>query len=142
MTLRKAFTIIEILVVILIISLISGFAYFGFTSMKQSLDVRNAAQQVLLDIRLAQDMAKTAHYPHQIEFFRKGNEYQIVNLYNDDIIKKEKVPDTVRFDGKEIFIFSASGNPVVGGSGTLLIQNLRNKTKKIVVSPYGRIRIE
>jgi prepilin-type N-terminal cleavage/methylation domain-containing protein len=140
--LRKAFTVIEMLIVILLLGTLSGLAYFGLTSMKESLDVRSAAEQVYSEIRLTQEMAKTNHYPHQIEFIRGGNEYQIVDLRDDTIVKKEKLSDTIRFDGKEMFIFSYSGSPVVGGSGTLVISNFKKKVKKIVVSPIGRIRIE
>ena len=139
---KKGFSIIEILIVIGIISLLSGLSYFGFTSIRSSLDVSYAAKQVFSDVRLTQDLAKTVHYPHQIIFFRGSNHYQIINLEDDEIIKEEQVSNTVRFDGKEMFIFSSSGNPVVGGSGTLIISNIKRKIKKVIVSSNGRVRVE
>ena len=139
---KKGFTLIEILIVIGIISLLYGLSYFGFTSIRSSLDVSYAAKQVFSDVRLTQDLAKTVHYPHQIVFFRGSNRYQVINLEDDEVVKDERVANTVRFDGKEMFIFSSSGNPVVGGSGTLIISNFKGKTKKVVVSSNGRVRIE
>jgi len=139
---RKAFTIIEILIVVVMISILSGMSYFALNSIRDSLDVNYAAKQVLSDVRYAQELAKTVHFPHQVEFVRNGSLYQIVNLDDDSIVKAEKVPDGVRFDGKDVFIFSVSGNPAVGGSGTLIIMNVKGKSKKVVVSSIGRIRIE
>ena len=139
---KKGFTLIEVLFVIFTISILTGISYFGFTSIKYSMDVHYSARQVFSDLRSAQNMAKTIHYPHQVVFYRGSNKYQIINLDDDIIVKNETVAGTVWFSGKETFIFSSSGNPVVGGSGTLFIKNLKGKQRKVVVSSSGRIRIE
>jgi len=139
---KKAFTIVEILIVVLILSVLSGVSFFGFNVLKNSVDLNLSARQVIADMRLTQALAKAEHYPHQVIFYRGSNTYQIVNLENGDVMKNEKVADTVRFDGKELFIFSSSGNPVVGGSGTLIISSFKGKMKKVVVAPNGRIRFE
>lgn len=138
----KGFTLVETMVVIAVIVFLSGLSYFSFSSISRTLDINYAAKQVFSDMRLTQDLARTVHYPHQIEFTKGKNEYQIVNLDNEEKAKSDRISEKLMFDGKEIFIFSSSGNPVAGGSGTLIIVNKKGFSKKIVVSPAGRIRIE
>lgn len=38
--------------------------------------------------------------------------------------------------------FAASGFPPPGGSGTIVLKNRFNQTKKVIVSSSGRVRIE
>ncbi|MFC1560233.1 Tfp pilus assembly protein FimT/FimU [Candidatus Margulisiibacteriota bacterium] len=139
---RKGFTLIEMLVIVLIIGALSGLAYFGFTSIRGSLDVNYSAKQIVLDMRLTQDLAKTLRYPHQIEFPKGSNEYRVIDLEDDRIVKQVRLGSAIRFSGKEIFIFSSSGNPVVGGSGTLVISNSKGRSREVIVSSIGRIRVE
>ncbi len=104
---RRGFTLIELSVVIGLIGLLLIFSLPAFTNFRQRLYQDASAAQ------LASDLRKT-----QIEAFSFGETRSLLS------------------NGKQ-FAFSRTGNPLPGGSGTVLIGR-----RKVVVSSAGRVRIE
>ena len=133
------FTLIEILVVIVIISSLLAFSFFGAAGFRNALEFDNSAHQVLSDIKLTQQLAESSYETCKIEFAAGENTYTITKGGN--LFRTYSASSKVRFSGKSYFSFAPSGCADVGGSGTLSITG-GSKTRNIIVSSKGRIRIE
>jgi len=134
-----AFTLIELLIVLSIVSAITAISVFGAINIKRSVEFKFSVDQVLSDVKFAQQTASTTMQKCIIKFSANGNEYSIFK--DGTLIKRSAVNKDLGFSGKEYFCFTASGAADIGGSGTLIIQGL-SRTKKIIVSSRGRVRIE
>jgi prepilin-type N-terminal cleavage/methylation domain-containing protein len=108
---RRGFTLIELSVVISLIGLICLFALPTLANFKDRVRLEADTTQ------LATDLRKT-----QIEAICVGEARSLTA------------------EAKQ-FIFSKSGNPPPGGSGTVVI-NGRYGSRSIIVSSAGRVRVE
>lgn len=139
MTRSKAFTLVEVLITLLIISTLLAFVVTGGARYFSALEYDLSVKQVFADVKITRQLAETSSQTCRIEFDAGKNTYNIKKggtLYNSC-----SVNSGVKFSGKSYFAFAPSGNTEVGGSGTLLIGGTPN-SRKIVVSSRGRIRIE
>ena len=101
--------------------------------------MRSAVDQVVSDVKLAQQDALTTHSLTGVEFEIGGRTYMLIN--GGKIARLSSVGGSLKFEGKDHFSFASSGYTDVGGSGTLVI-NGRSGQKKLIVSSRGRIRVE
>jgi prepilin-type N-terminal cleavage/methylation domain-containing protein len=136
---RKGFTLIEVLVVLVIAGLLLSASITGIKKFANSLESNNAVNQVMSDIKLTQQLAVTSSQTCKIEFKAGKNNYSIMK--GSSLIRSVTAGNNTQFYGKSFFSFAPSGNTDVGGSGTLYLGSSA-KAKKIVVSSRGRIRIE
>ena len=135
----NAFTLIEMLVVIVMVSFLLAASVTGIKRFATSLEYANSVNQVLSDVKMTQQLAETSSQTCKIEFKAGKNIYNMFKGTN--LIKSLAAGSNIQFYGKSFFSFAPSGNTDVGGSGTLYLSGTA-KAKKIVVSSRGRIRVE
>lgn len=121
---KLGFTLIEILCCLAIIALMLGIGLPVSTRLSANLKLNGSANLLASNLReiqaFAMQQGETASFdPNKI-----------------------LLPKTIRFAQSVPIAFSSSGYPIVGGSGTLILENQFKKTKKIIVSSMGRIRVE
>lgn len=127
-----AFSLIEIIIVISIVSAVAAFSFFSYSSYLSSMKLKAAVLQIRSDLITCQNKARTEHAAYTIEFSD--------NIYTINYLKTIKLPAQVTVEPRT-FKFSSSGFPPPGYFGTLIVR-CKNKTKNIIVSSLGRIRIE
>lgn len=135
----KGFTLIEVLVVLVIVSLLTSASIMGFKVFRNTIEFRDTVDQVLTDIKYTQQCAETSSRSCRIEFRPGENIYYVTK--GSKMLRAGTVDKEIGFTGKEYFSFVPSGCTEVGGNGTLFVSGL-GKTKKIIVSSMGRIRVE
>ncbi len=135
----KAFTLIEVLIVLVIVSFLMAISVVGFKKFTTSLEYSNAVNQVVSDVKLTQQLACASSQTCRIEFKAGKNEYNIMK--GTSLYRSVTAGNDTQFYGKSYFSFAPSGNTDVGGSGTVLL-GAQPTAKKIVVSSRGRIRVE
>jgi prepilin-type N-terminal cleavage/methylation domain-containing protein len=136
---RKGFTLIEILIVLVIVSSLLAVSVVGIKRFTNSLEYSNAVSQVVSDVKLTQQLAGTSSQTCKIEFKAGKNIYYIMR--GTSLFRSVTAGHNIQFYGKSYFSFVPSGCTEVGGSGTLFL-NGPVRAKKIVVSSRGRIRVE
>jgi prepilin-type N-terminal cleavage/methylation domain-containing protein len=122
--LRKAFTLIEILITISVLALLLSISFPAFTSFSTQLSLNSSAKALASELRAVQSQAVLEH--------------KTLSLSLGDL----KLPPGISPIKTSKISFSSSGCPPPGGSGTLILQNMLGKTRKIIVSSAGRVRIE
>lgn len=136
---RKGFTLIEVLIVLVIVSFLMAMSVVGFKRFTTSLEYSSAVNQVLSDVKLTRQMACTSSQTCRIEFKAGKNIYNIIK--GTSLYRSVTAGKNTQFYGKNYFSFAPSGNTEVGGSGTV-VMGAQPTAKKIIVSSRGRIRVE
>jgi len=128
---KNGFSLVEIIVVIGIVSTVIAFTIPTVSNIKESLDINLSAKTISSLLRKCQQEAisKCENISIVLELSQVS--------YDNKIIK---IPGNVKIKTPQKVIFSSSGNPVPGFFGTIAIAS-KNYEKKIVISPYGRIRV-
>ncbi|MBU1026485.1 MAG: prepilin-type N-terminal cleavage/methylation domain-containing protein [Candidatus Margulisbacteria bacterium] len=121
---QRGFTLIELLIVIGLISFIFAAAAPNFSRYSSLLNLNASAKLIASDLRLTQNKALT----------------QKETLCYDPV--KVKLPFGIKLTKTKPVYFSGSGNPAFGSSGTIIVENKLGRSKKIILSSAGRIRIE
>ncbi|NQT29794.1 MAG: type II secretion system protein [Candidatus Saganbacteria bacterium] len=121
---RPGFTLVEILIVISILAVTLSISLPTFYSFSGQLSLNASARTVASKLRQLQSQAMLVH------------ETQSLNLASLNL------PASIIPIAIGTISFSHTGNPAPGGSGTIILQNRFGKTKSIIVSSLGRVRIE
>jgi prepilin-type N-terminal cleavage/methylation domain-containing protein len=108
---RRGFTLVELSVVFGLIGLILLFTFSTLTNFRERVCLDAVAAQLATDLRKTQTEAICASETRSL---------------------------TV--EGRQ-FIFSRTGNPPPGGSGTVVVSGRRG-SRSVIVSSAGRVRIE
>jgi prepilin-type N-terminal cleavage/methylation domain-containing protein len=108
---KRGFTLIELTVVFSLIGLILLFSLPTLANFKEHVYLEAASTQLASDLRTT-----------QIEAI----------CFNET--------RTISLNGRQ-FIFSKTGNPPPGGSGTVVL-NGRSCSRSVIVSSVGRVRVE
>ena len=111
---RRGFTLVELLIVISILMLLSAASLSALYAFRANLALNYSAEYAKAAIRRSQMHA----------------------------IAKQTTVSCRPAGLNKTFVFSRSGFPVVGGSGTGTLKNSTGRTKKIIVSSVGRVRVE
>ncbi len=120
---KAGFTLIELLVIILIIGSLLSFSVPVLNSFYGNLLLNQSAQALAGEIRTLQARAYAQHQTLSLDPGRG-------------------LPGSILLAQNHQISFAASGFPVPGGSGTLILQSRFGQTKKIIVSSLGRVRVE
>lgn len=129
---KRGFTLLELLVVIAIIGIISAVGCYYLSNAFSSIKLQAMAQEIASDLRLCGQKALSEKTDVLIIF--NTNNYQFLS-------KNKMLPKPLTILNPQQVIFSQTGNPHPGYFGTIVLTDGQN-TKKIVISPVGRIRIE
>lgn len=121
---KKAFSLIEIIVVVGILGLLFTFSLPISARFSNVLFLNASAKALASELRNTQSQSVLQHKTLSLN------------------LNKLKLPPGIRLVNTRDIGFSPSGFPPPGKSGTLILQNSFGKTKKIIVSSAGRIRIE
>lgn len=120
---KAGFTLIELLITILIVGILFSLSIPALNLFCGNYGLGQSAQMVAGEIRALQARAHTQHQKLSLDISR---------LLPNHIVVVQNHP----------IAFAASGFPVPGCSGTLILQNRFGHSKKIVISSLGRVRVE
>ena len=145
---NKGYTLIELMVVIVVISLLLGLSLNGLYSLIQWSKINRAAAMLSSELKNTQSRAFYEGVWYRIDFYAtfdwptSSNKYKILKKGN--VLYKE-----IKLDGVELFKtnftnnrvnFNPNGSPSMGGTVTL--KNKRGKVLYVIMTPVtARVRI-
>ena len=97
-----------------------------------------AARSVVSDLNLARQLARSNRRHIRVAF--AGNTVSFKDGTKE--IKSGTIPAGIKFSYPKTLGFAASGFPSPGEAGTVIIGNMGQGQRKVVVSSLGRIRVE
>jgi prepilin-type N-terminal cleavage/methylation domain-containing protein len=141
---RNAFTLLELIIVMAAAAVIFSAAVSGFGPAKKRLELEASAHDAANALRLIRRKACASASPTEFEGELGGFELSRTDPVSNAAVKmsSKELPKGILFDAPVSFKFAASGFPLAGSSGTAVLRNASGTTKKIIVSSFGRIRIE
>ncbi len=137
----KGFTTIELIMVIVIAGITMAIALPKFTAVTE-VDLYSAASQVKSDIRYTQELAMSKYRQTTITFGSNTNTYTITSsgpTQNKQLPPRSKAIFSA--GSTLIFTFNASGEPIAGGNGILIISSGGSNEQIVVSSITGKARI-
>ncbi|MCX7770520.1 MAG: GspH/FimT family pseudopilin [Proteobacteria bacterium] len=148
---KRGYTLVEILIVIAIISILSAIAIPNFSRYREIYVTKGEMQKIVSFINLAK--SASLKYNDQIGLiFPAGNGITVTMFIdsnrNNALDNGETVLNRLVLDSN---LTHQTNNPVyigipptgiIVGSNTTLTFKYGNQTRRIVVSGYGRIRVE
>jgi Tfp pilus assembly protein FimT len=140
-------SVLELLVVLALMAILAGFAVLDHQAMRPGLDLRMAARQVVLDLRVARMRAVAEHVTRRVVFPAGTATYQPQRKngsgYVDDGIAVRLPRGIVISDcnatGSGIG-FKARGNAAT--FGTVVLGNSRGETRRVIVDIAGQVRAQ
>jgi len=142
---NRGFTLIEILVLLCIFASIILISFPVLSYFRQNVELGTVAKEIVSDLRFAQENAITKSSMVEVRFEKDGN--YLISQYdyfekNYLKLKEINLSRAIKLKYQKTIRFSKTGFPPPGGSGTIILINKSGKTKKIIVSSVGRIRME
>lgn len=135
---------IELLVVLGVIVLVSVVTLPLFLNYQKSAKLKNEAQLLVTNLRLAQQLAITKQVDHQIKLFPLTDSYQMINAQTSQIIRDITLDSEVSIDNvtgltDDTVQFNAIGGALEVGSITFI--NTKNSTTTVQIKPSGYAQI-
>ncbi len=132
--LRRALTIVEVVVVLVVLSILSAIAVPRFAGFSANQRLEAAVNRVRADLALAQRLARYSSTSQTVRFYISSNRYSLVNLPSPDhasgsyAVPLGEDPYRVQiagadFGGDAILVFNGYGEPDSDGSVTLKTGN-------------------
>jgi prepilin-type N-terminal cleavage/methylation domain-containing protein len=153
-----AFTLVELLVALSIVSTISAISLMGFRHYLPDYRLKAAAFQIKSDMQRASSFASKTNYQYRVVFdqdkmFVKAGDYEIqkgnASIHSDYLPESQNNSFYVgHIDQKGISIVSWTNNPIFHPNGTIAslstitLQNLKGQKLQISTSLAGRILIK
>lgn len=143
-------SLLEALIVVFILAITSAAMVPSLISWRASMRLQSTLNELLGDLHSAKALAAKHNSTITVQFEPINNCYQI-NYTNSDnqivALKQETLPPELRIDSSHPnysltnhrLSFTSRGGAT---PGTLVVSNLARKSKKIVVSSIGKIRME
>jgi prepilin-type N-terminal cleavage/methylation domain-containing protein len=143
----RGVSLLELLVVLALMALLAGVSVLDHQAMRPGLDLRMAARQVVLDLRVARMRAVAENVTRRIVFPSDAAGYQpqrkAGSVYVDDGV-------AVRLPrGILISDCNAAGNGIsfkprgnAATFGTVVIRNSRGEERRVIVDIAGQARVE
>jgi len=146
---NKGFTLIELMVVVVIVSLLLGLGINGLDYLIQWNKLNTAAALLSSELKNAQSRAFYEGVYYKIEFYTtfnwptSSNKYKILKGSESELYKE------IKLEGVELFktnftdnnvYFYPSGVP--GQGGTVTLKNKKGKVLYVIMTPVtGRVRV-
>ena len=145
---NNGFTLIEILVVISIISIITGVFFGGLKTLQPAMRLDGVARDLATDLHYIQQQAVSEQFNYGISFLIDTDEYQILKYITStttqEISKKSLAQGISFYEIKDFTDNNVIFNPYgsVTEAGSISLVNNKQKIKIINVRPSGFIKIE
>ena len=143
---KKAFTLVEMLVVVSVIGIISGISVVAIKNYQPTMNLNGIARDIVTDLRYAQQLTVSEQVKHGIKFCQIEKKYQVIRYGAEEIIIKEaNLPQGVSYQSIEGFTLErARFNPygAVEEGGTVVLINEESKTKTIEIKPSGFVKMQ
>lgn len=117
----RAFTLIEVMVVLVIVGILAGLAVVGFRRMQAESNLESSAQRLLLDIRKAKIAANRSDLRHYVYFPAGGTKWEVMKSADatfsataDDTVSIDSLAAGVSFGPQSGSSFSASVSSDLG----------------------------
>ena len=121
---RRGFTLVELVIVVGICALLLSISFPTLTNFREKIYLEAIARGAASELRKTQSQAMS----------RSENFGWDISLFN--------LPPGVLAVNIRKFIFSSSGFPLVGGTGTQLLRDHHGHGRKVILSSAGRVRVE
>jgi len=131
----------EIVIAVCVIGILLLVSVPVISNITSTMKLKSVAEGIVSDLRLAQDKAITAGGEIKVEF-RKKSIFGDRAEYSVGPFRTIKLEGRYDFRYDETIRFSKTGFPPAGGSGTVILEDLAGRSKRIIVSSAGRIRVE
>ena len=144
----NGFTLIEILVVISIISIITGIFFGGLRTLQPAMRLDGVVRDLATDLHYIQQQAVSEQFNYGISFLIDTNEYQILKYITStttqEISKKSLAQGISFYEIKDFTDNNVIFNPYgsVTEAGSISLVNNKQEIKIINVRPSGFIKIE
>jgi prepilin-type N-terminal cleavage/methylation domain-containing protein len=140
---RRAFTLVEIIVVILVVSVLLFASVPVFSHLIRFVELDVASRGIVSDLRFAQEEAIAGKCDVSVEFFRRSGDSASYVIKRSDVgVKRVELGRRLDFQNGRTIKFASSGYPPPGGSGTIVVEGVSGRERKIIISSAGRIRRE
>lgn len=142
--LARAFTTIELIIVMLIVGMMAAFATPHLGRWLSTTGVDTAAREIATELQLGKMRAISQNTRYRISFDADHNTYLVqkdVAGAWQDVGAPKPLPAGVN-------LVSATANPVfqtlgtAPGGTTITLQNAQGRTRKVTVSFAGRVKVE
>lgn len=155
----KGFTLIELIIVIVIVSILAAMPFLNWPS--SSISLAGQAQQLANDIRYAQSLAMTKAQRYRLVISTGSNSYQILNSAGTAILFSSgsttvtlnsgisfgtlsNLPNSlIAFDGNGI-PYTTTGSPgtALAADASIPLQSSGNTTTVVITPLTGRVNIQ
>jgi type II secretory pathway pseudopilin PulG len=136
----------ETMVVLGIVAMLFFAMVPGFFNALRVFELKAVARDIVSDLRLAQSRAISLKSTVTAEFNPKSlfgdSAFYKIGRQGKSPIKRVNLPSKFNFVEVRVIKFSSSGFPPAGGSGTVLLEDIGGRVKKVIVSSTGRVRME
>ena len=141
---KTGFSLVEIMVVIGIIIIFSLVSLPLIAQYQKTTKLKNEAQVLVTNLRLAQQLAVTEQVIYQLKLYPATKSYKIVNSASGAIIKTVNLNAEVSISSVSGFTsntiqFTATGSAVQTGSITL--SNTNNEQQILQIKPSGYVQL-
>ena len=139
---QKGYLVIDLLVSCLILIILSSYIFISMSSIKDSLNIQNTAEELVLNIRQLQiGTMNNIEINRQIVFQANPPLYRVIK--GADVLKTCELPKNIFFIGEPTNIqFNLRGMPIRGAQTiTLYIIGTEQKKTITIVPITGRIAI-
>jgi type II secretory pathway pseudopilin PulG len=134
---KKAFSFLELLLVLAVLMVILSLGVFSFQKLTGVTEQKIFFNQLLYDMDAMRDLSRLDHQDRQIDFWSERYEIKIAS----QIVKTKHYPKSLTVKSIQTFAFASSGIPKK--SGTVSFWNQHNQNFLIILAPVtGRVRLE
>ena len=138
---RKGYTLIELMVVVVIISLLLGLSFNGLNNLVQWSKLNRAAALLSSELKNTQSRAFYGGEYYKLQFWPTLDRYRIYKKTEliDDIILKDIDLFNTNFTDNNVYFYP---NGIPGQGGTVTLKNSRGKILYVIMTPVtARVRI-
>jgi len=147
---KKGYTLVEILIVIAIIGILSAIAVPNFARYREIYVMKGEMQKIVSFINLAKSASLRYNdqicirfptgYGSVLEMFIDANRNRLKENA-ETVINRLSLDPNLKMTSSTVNICIPPTGILLGSNNTLIFQ-LNNSVRKVVISGYGRVRIE
>lgn len=144
-TTSRAFTILEIVIIIAIIGIVALISLPLIQSYRPTLKLNAVSRDLATDLRYAQQQAVTEQISYQVSLDLVGKKYQIIKKNDGAVIKTTVLPNDITWsvmapgftDNKIEFVLTGA----VVEAGQIILTNQQNNSLTVDIKPSGYVKL-